>query len=223
MGRLGGDAELLYKMLPIFSSSFPMNNIFTKEETKGSSPMAFILYQKQTNKKKDEYHYNDDALNIISFSLNYRKKSEVSSSDITSLCLKWIKLLDNKLNRSDKNGADTIPSTEFIDIFQSHKRRYGVRGVVMLSKSGAKEKQYLFLLERVCNDNVSLQKAFRQWKLTPREREIIQLLIDDRCNKEIARILNLSINTIKGYLKLLMLKLRVTSRAGVVARILTGE
>lgn len=92
-----------------------------------------------------------------------------------------------------------------------------------MSPGVAKEKQYLFLLERVCNDNINLQKAFRQWKLTPREREIIHLLIDDRCNKEIARSLKLSTNTIKVYMKLLMLKLGVNGRAGVIARLLTGK
>lgn len=200
-----------------------MNNTFPKEALKGSDNMAFILYQQKPKGANDEYYYNETALNIISLSLNHGKTLKKSSPDITGLCLEWIKLLDKKLHRSDENGENPIPTTELIEVFQSDKRRYGVRGLIMSSSKGVKEKQYLFLLERVCNDNVNIQKAFRHWKLTQREREIIQLLIDDRSNKEIARMLNLSINTVKGYLKHLMLKLGVTSRAGVVARLLTGE
>ncbi len=200
-----------------------MNNTFLTEALKGSDNMAFILYQQKPNGANDEYYYNETALNIISLSPNHKKTLKKSSPDITGLCLKWIKLLGKKLNSSSNNGAGTVPTTELIEVFQSDKRRYGVRGLIMSSSNGVKEKQYLFLLERVCNDNVNIQKAFRQWKLTPREREIIQLLIDDRCNKEIARMLDLSINTVKGYLKHLMLKLGVTSRAGVVARLLAGE
>ncbi|MBI2471517.1 MAG: helix-turn-helix transcriptional regulator [Planctomycetes bacterium] len=201
------------------------NNLTEKEkekEIKISNPVPFVLYQYRGSRQKDECYYNEEALDIISFALDCGKKTEMSPSDITTFCLKWMKLLDKKVNGSSKNGDDPLLSAELIDIFNSHRRRYGIRGVIM-SPCGAKEKQYLFLLERICNDNVNLQKAFRQWKLTPREREIIQLLIDDRCNKEIARSLKLSNNTIKVYMKLLMLKLGVTGRAGVVARLLTGK
>uniref|UniRef100_UPI0040270DE4 response regulator transcription factor n=1 Tax=Candidatus Wunengus sp. YC60 TaxID=3367697 RepID=UPI0040270DE4 len=182
--------------------------------------MAFVFYQTKPNGSVKELYYNEVALSIISFSLNSRGNVEVSS-DIATLCLRWKKLFDKKLNKSNRKGNGVLPSADFIDILQSHKRRYAVRGLVMSSKE-AKEKQYLFLLERISNDNGNLQKSLRQWKLSPREQEIVHLLIEDRCNKEIARTLKLSLNTVKAYMKLLMLKLGVTSRTGVIGRLLTG-
>ena len=76
-----------------------------------------------------------------------------------------------------------------------------MRGMALInepSSSQAQDGHYLFILERVCPQNLNLSKIFRQWKLSGREQEIAKLLMDDRSNKEIARILGLSINTVKG-------------------------
>ena len=197
-----------------------MDNIVTDEIRTNSHSMAFVFYQTKPNGTVKALYYNEVALSIISFSLNSEENAEVSSN-LATLCLRWKKLFDKKLNKLNNKGNGLIPSADFIDIFQSHKRRYAVRGLVMSSKE-AKEKQYLFLLERVSNDNVNLQKSLRQWKLSPREQEIVHLLIEDRSNKEIARALRLSLNTVKAYMKLLMLKLGVTSRTGAIGRLLTG-
>ncbi|MGQ3686335.1 MAG: response regulator transcription factor [Candidatus Loosdrechtia sp.] len=198
-----------------------MNNNFVENNYENLPPVACIFYRPKTKYAKESLSYSEEVLNIISFSLNPGKHTKVSSSNIITLCLKWTNLLDERLKKPE-NKNKPVPVADFIDILQSNKRRYTVRGVIMsCDKEG--EKQYLFILERLCNDNVNLQKALRQWKLSPREQEIVMLLIDDRCNKEIAKSLNLSINTVKGYLKLLMLKLGVSSRAGIIGRILFGK
>ncbi len=53
--------------------------------------------------------------------------------------------------------------------------------------------------------------------LSRRERQVFALLCDGMTSKEIARTLNISVNTAMGYRKTLYRKLGVTSRAGVVA------
>lgn len=53
--------------------------------------------------------------------------------------------------------------------------------------------------------------------LTPREREVLALLVGGLANKEIARELVISTNTVKRYLKSIFEKLGVESRAGAVA------
>ena len=53
-----------------------------------------------------------------------------------------------------------------------------------------------------------------------REQEIVRLLLTGGGNKEIAHRLRLSENTIKGYMKLLMRKLGVNNRAGIIAALL---
>jgi DNA-binding NarL/FixJ family response regulator len=53
--------------------------------------------------------------------------------------------------------------------------------------------------------------------LTPRERDVLALLVGGLANKEIARDLVISTNTVKRYLKSIFEKLAVESRAGAVA------
>jgi DNA-binding NarL/FixJ family response regulator len=55
-------------------------------------------------------------------------------------------------------------------------------------------------------------------KLTPREREVTELLVQGLANKEIAQALVISTNTVKRYLKSIFEKLDVDSRAAAVAR-----
>ena len=59
-------------------------------------------------------------------------------------------------------------------------------------------------------------------KLTPREREVLALLVHGLANKEIARELVISTNTVKRYLKSVFEKLGVDSRAAAVARAMSA-
>jgi len=75
---------------------------------------------------------------------------------------------------------------------------------------------YLFILERMQEKYDSgFSQTFKGFEINRREVEIIKLLLQDRSNKEMAQALGLSINTIKGYLVLLMRKLGVSSRGGI--------
>ncbi len=56
--------------------------------------------------------------------------------------------------------------------------------------------------------------------LTPREREVVQLLVEGLPNKGIAHRMVISENTVKRYLKVIFEKLDVDSRAGAVAKAL---
>jgi DNA-binding NarL/FixJ family response regulator len=59
--------------------------------------------------------------------------------------------------------------------------------------------------------------------LTPREREVLGLLVEGLANKEIARALVISPNTVKRYLKSIFEKLGVDSRAGAVAKAMSSR
>jgi pimeloyl-ACP methyl ester carboxylesterase len=58
--------------------------------------------------------------------------------------------------------------------------------------------------------------------LSAREREVLHLLCSGRSNKEIARTLDLSINTVERHLTNIYRKLGVRSRSEVLARVLNG-
>jgi DNA-binding NarL/FixJ family response regulator len=58
-------------------------------------------------------------------------------------------------------------------------------------------------------------KASRS-RLTPREREILQLLAEGKSNKEVASLLNISVNTAEAHRANIMLKLDLNSLADLV-------
>ncbi len=53
-------------------------------------------------------------------------------------------------------------------------------------------------------------------KLSVREEQIVNLLLDSRTNREMAAVMKLSEKTIKNYMSLLMQKLEVRNRVGLV-------
>ncbi|MDX1687941.1 MAG: response regulator transcription factor [Candidatus Promineifilaceae bacterium] len=60
------------------------------------------------------------------------------------------------------------------------------------------------------------EKYKRYELLTPREREVFQLLAEDRTNREIAQMLNVSVKTVETHRRNLMKKLDVTSLTELV-------
>lgn len=60
------------------------------------------------------------------------------------------------------------------------------------------------------------EKDFKAARLSAREQQLVECLLEAKSNKEIARTLNLSEKTIKHYMTNLMNKLRVKSRVEVV-------
>jgi DNA-binding CsgD family transcriptional regulator len=187
-----------------------------------SAPTSgFILYCQTTGKV---LCYNTSARDILSLSTSPKKgKKKTAYNDINSICIRWKEILNKRLNTAPggcekENSEDTI-----IDTIHSLKRRYVVRGNVLYGNSFPLDQKgmnwILFTLERTQSDILNLSKIFRQRKLNRREQEIVQLLISDHSNKEIARALSLSINTVKCYTKLLMRKLNVSSRSGVIGNL----
>jgi DNA-binding CsgD family transcriptional regulator len=79
----------------------------------------------------------------------------------------------------------------------------------------------LLLLERDASPSRLLErKAAEDYGLTRRERQIVELVIDGMTTKEMAATLNLSPNTVKSFLRLIMTKMRVTTRSGIVGKVL---
>jgi len=179
---------------------------------------AFILYQPQEKKTKPVVFYNEPFMSIFSLSVAPSKRNKLLG-EILIFCSRWKELLDKRLEQikeADKKGTDY----GVIDMLKSYRRQYSVKGIILSGHHSAEQeqaKQYLFILERFSLENASLLTTFRSLNLNNREQDIVKLLLTDRSNKEIADILGLSLNTVKGYMKILMRKLGVSSRAGIVS------
>ena len=190
-------------------------------------PVGFILYSPKSRTEMELIQIDPEAEYIFSSLNSVQANKNISVLDISMLCKKWQKLFDQR--SSDKLWIKMRKKAlksheEIIDFFQSG-RRYTVQGRTssdtQFSPRKKKNGRWLFMLEKVePARHINLDWMLRNFKLNRREHEIIKLLLTDRKNKEIADILGLSINTVKAYLKLLMKKLDVGSRTGIIARLM---
>ena len=90
---------------------------------------------------------------------------------------------------------------------------------------------YLAKMLEVCRtsiseNNASQKPAAKRVSLSPREQDMLRLLRTGKVNKEIARELNLSLETVKWHLKNLYSKLGVANRLQAISQtdvLLTGD
>ncbi len=125
-------------------------------------------------------------------------------------------------------GPDSAPLDEIV----SGRRRYFVRGCPLERPGSAPRRgaapagsraACLFTLDRGTPEEAAASRRAREWGLSPRERLVVALLSDGLTNKEIGAALGLSVNTVKSYMKFLMRKLGVGTRAGILGPVLTGK
>ena len=187
---------------------------------------AFVFFYPHVKKIRGQIFYNEEAWRILSLEAAPPEKNKAAISDIGRLCSKWRVLLDGIVRDMKGSGTAQDPSPIFIETIQSYRRRYTVKGIILsdgVSDAEKRERSYLFLMERMDPDGSHLSQVLRQLNLNRREQEIVRLLIRGFGNKEIAYALGLSLNTIKGYMKLLMGRLAVRSRVEIVSTLLTGK
>ncbi len=194
-------------------------DISTKDESDSS---AYIFYIPPTSHSEELIFYNEEARRIIlAHEYNQLDEGKINLSEISSICATWCEQIDKEyLEKLDINhDLSKIPF--YIGMMQSYRRKYAVKAVVLTkTTSKRQEKNYLFMLERFTPENLNLIKIIREYKLSNREQEILHLLIKGYSNKEIAYELNLSLNTIKTYMRLLMNKFNVTNRSSIIADLL---
>ena len=107
--------------------------------------------------------------------------------------------------------------------YQSGKRRYTCRKFqVDCNGRYSPQPAIAVLLERNATPDLALEEICRQFDLTPRERETVELLVQGLTTKEIANRLAISPNTVKAFVRLVMVKMSVSTRSGIVGR-LTGS
>jgi len=111
--------------------------------------------------------------------------------------------------------ANDFPITSH---FVSGRRRYLCRHFVLEAQPVTDDKPvFLIVLER--QRPVLLDLAAR-YQLTDREVEAIQHLTAGLTSKEIAQRMRISPNTVRAFLRLIMLKMGVTTRSGVIGKLI---
>jgi DNA-binding CsgD family transcriptional regulator len=129
-------------------------------------------------------------------------------------------LLAEKLRSLIPNGRDFEIGPSATE-FTSGRRRYVCRPFVLKSRGkGLSHRAVGLLLERNTAGWNGVCHVAEQFNLTPRECEAIELLLLGLTNKEMADRMNISPNTVKAHIRLLMIKTGVTTRSGLLGKII---
>ncbi|MGA9529935.1 MAG: LuxR C-terminal-related transcriptional regulator [Terriglobales bacterium] len=106
--------------------------------------------------------------------------------------------------------------------YQSGRRRYVCRKFqIDCNGKYTPQPAIAMIIERTATPDLALEELCRQFELTPRERETVELLVQGLTTKEIANRLSISPNTVKAFVRIVMVKMSVSTRSGIVGR-LTG-
>jgi DNA-binding CsgD family transcriptional regulator len=87
--------------------------------------------------------------------------------------------------------------------------------------TGSSSATVALLLERSSSELISMSEVVRQFNLSPRERQAVEYLLMGLTSKEIADRMKISVNTVKAFLRLVMVKMGVSTRSGIVGKIVT--
>lgn len=113
----------------------------------------------------------------------------------------------------------------FVDEFRSAKRTYLCRSFSLDVNGGRNNGSStaanltIVMLERKSNGAVTIAEIAQRYGLTARERETVQYLLQGLTSKEIAQRMKISPNTVKAFIRLVMVKMSVSTRSGIIGKI----
>lgn len=149
--------------------------------------------------------------------------SYINSTAQQLLCYPGSLMADRKLTgiirEAMRRRVLPLCSKSATGTFISGRRSYIYRTLLLESSNVPEDITTAILLERRSRRNENFRRVCQQYKLTRREREALMLLNEGLTSKEIAQRMNISANTVKGFVHLIMLKLGVTTRSGIVGKI----
>ena len=121
-------------------------------------------------------------------------------------------------------GHNGLSPSKFPNEFASGKRCYEVRAFPVKSnlKSGQRPAVAL-LLERNHRGILHLQTLARKLRMTPRETETVDFLVQGLGTKQIASRMGISPNTAKAFLRSVMIKVGAEYRHGIIAKMLQAS
>ena len=115
----------------------------------------------------------------------------------------------------------------FASEFKSGSRTYQCRALQVAESNGkrrASSHTTLLLLERIEPPaSVRTLGAWDKFGLSQRERQLVELLVKGMTTKEMAQSLQLSPNTVKSFLRMIMAKMGVSTRAGIVGQLVESS
>jgi len=150
---------------------------------------------------------NESALQILCFpeDVSRSKQPKTLLTDRISTTLLDQKHRDRKI---------------FVDEVKSGRRRYVCRTFqVNYNGQSLSHPVFAILLERATAGSLNFADLSERFGLTQRECETVEYLLQGLTSKEIAARMNISPNTVKAFLRLVMVKMKVSTRSGIAGKI----
>jgi DNA-binding CsgD family transcriptional regulator len=104
--------------------------------------------------------------------------------------------------------------------FVSGKRHYRCQAFSVRSHLTKSGQATAVIFSRGSYAPIDIMRVAGKYGFTARERETVKFLLYGLTSKEIATRMNISPNTVKAFIKLVMIKMNVSSRAGIIAKTL---
>lgn len=130
-------------------------------------------------------------------------------------------LADRIRSRVFKRWPDDHQSSG-VAAFKSGRRLYFCRLFDLAGGAKSCAAATALLLERSSSELTSMSEVVGQFNLSSREREAVEYLLMGLTSKEISDRMKISVNTVKAFLRLIMVKMGVCTRCGIVGKIVTG-
>jgi len=112
----------------------------------------------------------------------------------------------------------------FVTEFRSGRRHYFCRAFLVGAHANDPSHPCIaVLLERGPSGLIPMSQVSQQFNLTQREGEALGYLLQGLSSKEIANRMNVSPNTVKAFLRLIMIKTGVSSRSAIVGKVMMTQ
>lgn len=152
------------------------------------------------------FHFNAESVSILGYP---RQLKDIPSLDAVMPAI----------NTQLGHASSSAPCDEFT----SGRRQYICRAFHLDSKNKATSRvqpRFVVILERVARSpRIDVSRLSEQYRLTTRERETVENVLKGLSTKEIAKEMQISPSTVKTFLKLIMMKVGASSRAGIIAKL----
>jgi DNA-binding CsgD family transcriptional regulator len=149
---------------------------------------------------------NSEAVQILAFPDSPEKLGPISG---------WL----TKKIRSCLVDQKSMTRPSFVNEFRSAKRTYLCRAFPLnTGTNGSARLALALMLERKSTGGGSVAEISQRFGLTAREQETMRLLAEGFCSKEIAVRMNISPNTVKAFVHLVMVKMGVSTRSGIIGK-----
>jgi DNA-binding CsgD family transcriptional regulator len=122
------------------------------------------------------------------------------------------------------NGGQNLSfaPTSHVEFLSGRRKYVGLAIPLANWRRPPAEAAVAVVLERSGAASQGVAELSKSFRLTDRERVVVELLIQGLTNKEIAGRMNISPNTVRAFIRMVMGKLGVSTRSGIVGIVFRG-